>query len=239
MSNECPCRTTDTACSWPACPPNDPRARTCAHCGTAFRVRKPSDPKRFCKHACAYAAQRAAADARQRTCEYCGAEFAVDLPSTRRTYCGRACANAAQRGPGDTKRRCAHCGSAFTVRRPSARQTYCGQDCAYAVRGGSDNARWRDGRRSHPLYATWHNMIRRCHDLEHLSYPNYGQRGITVCREWRNDFWVFVAAVGSRPDGHTLDRIDNDGNYEPGNVRWATASEQRANQRPRKRVGAP
>lgn len=93
-------------------------------------------------------------------------------------------------------------------------------------------ARWVDGRSSHPLLGTWHMMLTRCYDPRHNGFKYYGARGITVCDQWRADFWTFVRDVGERPEGHTLDRIDPDGNYEPGNVRWATADEQRANRRP-------
>lgn len=79
-------------------------------------------------------------------------------------------------------------------------------------------------------------MVTRCH-RPYRAGPNwryYGARGIEVCERWREGedaFWRFVTDVGERPDGHTLDRIDVDGDYEPGNVRWATPAEQRANQR--------
>jgi hypothetical protein len=73
-------------------------------------------------------------------------------------------------------------------------------------------------------------MKQRCLDNNASNYPRYGGRGIKVCAEWLT-FANFYADMGQRPDGLTLDRIDNDGNYAPGNVRWATASEQRANRR--------
>ena len=73
-------------------------------------------------------------------------------------------------------------------------------------------------------------MFARCNNPKNNRYHCYGGRGITVDPRWK-DFAVFISDVGERPDGMTLDRIDNDGNYEPGNVRWATPKEQVDNQR--------
>lgn len=89
-----------------------------------------------------------------------------------------------------------------------------------------------------PTYCSWQNMKKRCFDPKNRDFPNYGGRGITVCDRWRNSFEAFLADMGERPEGRTLDRIDNDGNYEPGNCRWATNSAQRENQRalPRKQA---
>ena len=87
---------------------------------------------------------------------------------------------------------------------------------------------------NHPLYGTHRAMMWRCHNPRHHAFKNYGARGIAVCPDW-HDIAVFVAWIeanlGPRPDGMTLDRINNDGNYEPGNVQWATWPEQRRNQR--------
>lgn len=89
----------------------------------------------------------------------------------------------------------------------------------------------------HPLYHTWAHMVERCHDPRRAGYQWYGARGIKVCERWRRDFTAFLADMGPRPSPkHSLDRINNDGDYEPGNVRWATAKEQRANQRAPARV---
>jgi hypothetical protein len=84
---------------------------------------------------------------------------------------------------------------------------------------------------SHPLYGTWRSMRRRCNEPDHHAYKNYGARGIKVCQRWENSFASFVADVGVPPFGMTLDRIENDGDYEPGNCRWATSQTQRRNSR--------
>lgn len=81
-------------------------------------------------------------------------------------------------------------------------------------------------------YARWRGIITRCTNPNSIGWAYYGGRGISVCDEWRRSFAAFYAYVGDCPaPDMTLDRIDNDGNYEPGNVRWATQKEQRANMR--------
>lgn len=82
-----------------------------------------------------------------------------------------------------------------------------------------------------PVYRTWRAMRRRCNDPKFLRYEHYGGRGITVCEEWDNSFESFYEYMGERPEGMTIDRIDVDGNYEPGNVRWANPTTQTRNQR--------
>ena len=83
-----------------------------------------------------------------------------------------------------------------------------------------------------PLYKVWSSIKRRCRVPDDPHYAEYGGRGITVCDEWADDFAAFARAVGKRPSvRHSLDRVDNDRGYEPGNVRWATHTQQMRNTR--------
>ena len=88
------------------------------------------------------------------------------------------------------------------------------------------------------IHRIWSQAKQRCFNPKNAKYPSYGGRGISMCERWRNDFSAFVEDMGPRPSPkHSIDRWpDNDGNYEPGNCRWATSKEQRANQRPARRA---
>jgi len=92
------------------------------------------------------------------------------------------------------------------------------------------------------MYGAWAGMVNRCHNPNNSSYDRYGARGIVVCDRWRTDFAAFLADMGERPDGMTLDRIDPAGPYAPDNCRWATPTVQRQNiteaGRERQRAGA-
>lgn len=88
------------------------------------------------------------------------------------------------------------------------------------------------GRTGTPEYRAYHEMRKRCLNTKNHAYDRYGGRGITICERWLNSFETFLTDMGERPSAkHSLDRINNEGNYEPGNVRWATHGVQGNNRR--------
>lgn len=87
------------------------------------------------------------------------------------------------------------------------------------------------GYKRSPTYAVWIGIKTRCENKNAKLYARYGALGVTVCERWSASFEAFLADMGERPDGMSIDRVDNDRGYEPGNCRWATAAEQAFNQR--------
>lgn len=138
--------------------------------------------------------------------------------------------------PGGQSRRMVNCmcdcGQAVTVRTSSLRSGLtlsCGcLQAERAAQSGRDSA--THGMTDSDTYHVWQSMKQRCENEKHECYDHYGGRGISVCERWQS-FENFLVDMGECPDGLTLDRRDNNGNYEPGNCRWATWFQQNSNRR--------
>lgn len=106
-----------------------------------------------------------------------------------------------------------------------------GKHCSKACSGRMQKMRHGHAARGseNPTYWSWANMVQRCTNPKAYKYPQYGGAGITVCDRWKGDYAAFLADMGERPKGMTIDRIDGTKGYYPGNCRWATPEEQSGN----------
>lgn len=123
------------------------------------------------------------------------------------------------------ERGCAHCGNPFRLQYANSPQQYCSRSC------GAARKNVRHGMSYTPVHNAWCDMRKRCTDPGHHAWDLYGGRGIRVCERW-DRFENFYEDMGDKPDKtYSLERIDGNGNYEPGNCKWATKTEQSRNRR--------
>jgi len=166
-----------------------------------------------------------------RFCAVCGDAFVVYPSQAARgkdRYCSSTCFHVSQRR--QVSRVCVRCGTPFDVPASQGHARHCSLSCSSLLKNITHGGA-RHGKRL-PEYRPWCAIKTRCLNPNDRSYPAYGGRGITICDRWQDSFENFLADMGPRPTVlHSIDRIDNDRGYEPGNCRWATSRDQARNTR--------